>query len=269
MCLVFIAVRENPHYPLIVAFNRDEVYERSTAPAGYWEDSPHILGGRDLQRAGTWAGLTSDGRLGLLTFIREPHVSTESPRSRGLLVADFLRSATEPAAYLQQIHEDRLSYHGFNLVVGNRDALYHYSRATGVITHLEPGLHGLSNADLNTPWFKVRRGKEGLRGILKAESLDVAAIFTLMADRTTAADDDLPRGTGRPIEWEREVSSMLVRTSDYGTRSTTVIAFGSRDDVDLWERSYVGDSVTHFAETHHHMTLPVGVGADPQQEPTN
>ncbi len=56
MCLVLFAYKVHPVYPLIVAANRDEFFQRPTAPAHYWEDQPEILAGRDLEKMGTWMG---------------------------------------------------------------------------------------------------------------------------------------------------------------------------------------------------------------------
>ena len=58
MCIIFFAYKSHPQYKLILAGNRDEFYDRPTRNAGYWWDHPDILGGRDLEKKGTWLGKT-------------------------------------------------------------------------------------------------------------------------------------------------------------------------------------------------------------------
>ena len=72
MCLIFLALNQHPRYKLIVAGNRDEFYHRKTAPAEFWKDQPTVLAGRDLEAMGTWLGITSSGRIAMLTNYRDP-----------------------------------------------------------------------------------------------------------------------------------------------------------------------------------------------------
>jgi len=60
MCLVLVAHRVHPRYPLVLAANRDEFYERPTAPLQVWPDAPEIVAGRDLRGGGTWLGVLED-----------------------------------------------------------------------------------------------------------------------------------------------------------------------------------------------------------------
>ncbi|MBW1950086.1 MAG: NRDE family protein, partial [Deltaproteobacteria bacterium] len=66
MCLLLIAVEAHPEYRLILAGNRDEFYERPTAPAAWWENGSGILAGKDLRAGGTWLGVTRTGRVAAL-----------------------------------------------------------------------------------------------------------------------------------------------------------------------------------------------------------
>ena len=103
MCLALFALHTHPRFPLIVAANRDEFYERPTAPAGFWSESPRILAGRDLKEGGTWLGVTRSGRFAAVTNYRDPREFGENPRSRGLLVRGYLESAEPPLDYLGHV----------------------------------------------------------------------------------------------------------------------------------------------------------------------
>jgi uncharacterized protein with NRDE domain len=83
MCLVLVALRSHAEYPLIVAANRDEFYDRPTDPADFWPDAPTVLGGRDLKAGGTWLGLDTRGRLAAVTNYRQGTRENAAPRSRG------------------------------------------------------------------------------------------------------------------------------------------------------------------------------------------
>ena len=72
MCLILLAYRANEEYPLIIASNRDEYYNRSTEKAHFWKDNLEILGGRDKKYGGTWLGITKTGKIGMLTNYRNP-----------------------------------------------------------------------------------------------------------------------------------------------------------------------------------------------------
>jgi uncharacterized protein with NRDE domain len=157
MCLILFAYRTHPMYPLIVAANRDEFLKRRTAPAQYWEDAPHILAGRDLEKMGTWMGISTIGQFAALTNYRDPNEKTEGNRSRGELVADFLKINANPGSYMEKLTEKREMYPGFNLLAGNVDELFYYSNIENKVYKLEPGIYGISNHLLNTSWPKVER----------------------------------------------------------------------------------------------------------------
>ena len=92
MCLILMAYRVHSDYELLVAANRDEFYDRPTAPLAFWDDHPALLAGRDLQEGGAWMGLSGAGRFAALTNYRDPSTQRSDARSRGLLVSGFLTS---------------------------------------------------------------------------------------------------------------------------------------------------------------------------------
>lgn len=237
MCLINFAYKIDPRYPLIIAANRDEFYKRPTAPAMFWEDAPHVLAGRDLEKMGTWMGVTKQGRFAALTNFREPNQASDQLRSRGELVSGFLREKVHPKEYLKKIQLNRKEYPGFNLVIGDVDSLFYYSNVEDQVKHLQPGIYGLSNHLLNTPWPKVRKGKAGLERCLKHSGPDLEeCLFSSLQYADPAPDEELP-STGVSLEWERKLSPLFIQTPDYGTRSSTLL-FMNHERTKFIERTF-------------------------------
>jgi uncharacterized protein with NRDE domain len=223
MCLVLFAYRMHETYKLIAAANRDEFYDRPTAPAGYWEDHPRVLAGRDLSKGGTWMGISETGRFAALTNYRNPRETTLGTRSRGELAADFLKGSHTPAEYMQEAAEKRLLYPGYNLLTGDENDLYYYSNVQNQVKKLEPGIYGLSNDFLDTDWPKVTRGKAGLSAIIRENDAALPErLFSLLQQADPAPDESLPK-TGLSLEWERLLSPLFIKSTGYGTRSSTVL----------------------------------------------
>lgn len=221
MCLVFLVWHLHPQYPVVVAANRDEFHARPAARAGWWPDHPQILAGRDLQAGGTWLGLTRSGRFAALTNYRDARQRRGDVPSRGALVADMLLAGTsveEGLAYLRDVGD---GYQAFNLLFsdGERLGIFESSRKVG--RELGPGIYGLSNHLLDTPWPKVQDGKTRLQAALSATT-DPEPLLALLRDDRPASDERLPT-TGVSLQWERLLSSAFVRASDYGTRCSTII----------------------------------------------
>lgn len=236
MCLIFLSLQQHPDYKLIVAANRDEFYKRKTAPAHPWEDYPHIIGGRDLEACGTWMGMTKQGKISMVTNYRDPFNIDPTAPSRGQLVSDYLANGDAPKEYMEKVLPNSKQYNGFNLVVGTVNELYYHSNYKGSIEQLSPGLYGLSNHLLNTPWPKVKRGIDKMQTVLKT-AVDAEVLFNVLLDDTIAHDAELP-DTGIGLERERALSSMFIKTNGYGTRCSTVILVDKNDRVEFKERVY-------------------------------
>lgn len=228
MCLILVAWRIHPEYPLVLAANRDEFFARAAAPAGWWHtapDAPAILAGRDLAAGGTWLGITHGGRWAGLTNFRDPARQDPGSPSRGALVADFLTGAESTAAALARLAGQGPRYNGFNLLISDGESLgIHESRANdghGAGRLLAPGLYALSNDLLDTPWPKVCAARSRLTRALLALP-DTAPLIDLLRDDRPAPDNALPR-TGVSLAWERMLSSAFVRAPGYGTRCSTLI----------------------------------------------
>jgi len=243
MCLILLAHRAHPDFRLILAANRDEFHSRPTRAAAFWPESPDVLGGKDLTAGGTWLGVTVEGRWAAVTNFRDASSMEPSPRSRGALVADYLRGQSAPRAYLNTITADAAEFGGFNLLVGDaNEAVWMSNRRTecrGISRlALEPGVFGVSNHLLDTPWHKVVRGKERLQSIVD-ETVQPRpdALLDLLLDTSLAADHDLP-STGVALDLERALSAAFITTPGYGTRSSTALLIGAGGDILFAERTF-------------------------------
>jgi uncharacterized protein with NRDE domain len=236
MCLIFLAVNHHPDFKLIVAANRDEFYNRKTAPAEFWKDNPDVLAGRDLEAGGTWLGITKQGRISMITNYRDPKNINPNAPSRGQLVLDYLTSRVSPEAFLQSLEPTAKSYNGFNLLTGTPDEMWYFSNYRDGAQELRPGLYGLSNHFLETPWPKVEAGKKKMKELL-SKAFKPEDFFSLLYDDKVAADDLLP-DTGVGLERERVLSSMFIKSPGYGTRCSTVVMIDNAHQVFFTERVY-------------------------------
>ena len=228
----------HPDYRLILAANRDEFYNRPTAPLNYWADHPDVLAGRDLKGNGTWLGVTGTGRIAAITNYREPAAHMENTPSRGILIRNFLTGNASPQRYLKAVSKISQAYNGFNLIAGDPAELYYYSNRATRIRQLQPGLYGISNHLIDTAWPKIARGKNLLQGQLSGrEEIDIEKIWEILADRSQPPDDELP-DTGVGLHWERILSPMFIISPDYGTRSSSVVLIDKSGRVTIQERSF-------------------------------
>lgn len=224
MCLAALAIDAHHDWPLIIVANRDEFHARPTQMMQPWIDEPAILGGRDLQAGGTWLGIDHRGRLALLTNVRDPKNNKPHAPSRGQLAEKFLRGENQAQDYLRVLAQDAQRYNGFNLVVIENGLGWHASNYQDpFFVPLEPGVHGLSNALMDTPWPKTQRTSSALANHLFAKApIDPVALSEIMLDTTAVSDDALPN-TGISLARERLLSTPFIVSPDYGTRCTTIV----------------------------------------------
>lgn len=238
MCLLVLAWKSHPRYRLVLAGNRDEFHDRAAAPLNWWQDDPRILGGRDLKAGGTWLGVARSGRFGVVTNYRDLQAPVEGAPSRGNLVPRFLTGATSPKEFLDDLRGAAQRYSGFNLLVGGTRALYYFSnRGPKAPTALAPGVYGLSNHLLNTPWPKLARTRERFAKLLAEPDLAADDLFAMLADREPAPLDDLP-STGLPADWERVVSAPFIVNERYGTRCSSLLLVERNGRTVLHERRF-------------------------------
>ena len=239
MCLILFAWRSHPQYKLLVAANRDEFYARPTAPAHFWNDAPHILAGRDLEQGGTWLGITTSGRFAALTNVRKLQAPLGT-LSRGLLVSDYLNSDATPEQFLHKLQPELSNYSPFNILLGDGEHLY-YGNSAGDACELQPGVYGLSNAALDTPWPKVATGKQALHQLITQEVMatepDAEQLFELLADNNQANDTELP-DTGVGIALEKQLSPRFIHFDTYGTRCSTVVMQSHSGEIVFLEKQF-------------------------------
>ncbi len=243
MCLIFLAIRKHPKYKLVVAANRDEFYQRQTARAGFWDDHPEILGGRDLEAGGTWMAVNKKGKLAMVTNYRDLRNLKSNAPSRGHLVSDFLIDNHDVESYLQGIEPGASEYNGFNLIIGDSNRLGYLSNYKKGIEILTDGIYGLSNGLLDSNWPKVNRGKDEFVSRL-SQDMNAESLFEMLYNEERAPDEQLP-DTGLDLERERAVSSMFIKSPGYGTRCSTVVLIDNKNNVEFSERVYDLETFDH------------------------
>jgi uncharacterized protein with NRDE domain len=240
VCLLMVAVGQHPDWPLVLAANRDEFHRRPTAHAAFWGDAPHVLAGRDLEGGGTWMGVTRSGHVAALTNYRDPARMRRDAPSRGMLVGDYLRNPPGDADQVERLQQTAAEHNGYNLLFGRVDSLLVFSNVDGRIHSLGPGIHGLSNHLLNSPWPKVERARQGIDEVLTDPGDDpVDRLMALLADRTPAPDASLP-DTGVGLAAERALSPIFLQipAMGYGTRSSTVVLVDGRRNLTFVEERF-------------------------------
>lgn len=260
MCLILFAWRSHPDYPLVVAANRDEFYERNTEAIAWWPEHPHILAGRDcadvIGSPGTWLGFTKSGRFAALTNVRSPSEKKPDARTRGELSLRYLTSKQRPDTFIDQNAKQFDHYNGFNLLmadlsdpnnaemhwVSNRLMMGNNIRPRKVFPKnaLNPGVYGLSNAMLDTPWPKVNHRVAAFAQVLamdKGELKNAEQYLHVLSDNREACSHELPN-TGVNRDWEKALSAAFIKTPSYGTRSSTVLRVRKDGQFEMVERRF-------------------------------
>lgn len=222
MCLILFAIQPNSDYELVVATNRDEYYARETQMAGFWDDYPNLLAGKDLEAGGTWLGITRNGRFAAVTNFRETPSPETPPRSRGDLTRNFLLDDMHPVHYLESLMDKSHEFKGFNLLVGQGGAYYYFSNQSLEIIQLKSGFYGLSNQLLNCDWPKVRQGRTRLESLVSSD-FNQDGLFELLNDKGNA----------------QAFSASFIESSEYGTCASTVLKIKAAGQVCFEERNYL------------------------------
>ena len=249
MCLIVFAWQVHPQYRLILAGNRDEAHRRPTQDAHWWPDVESILAGRDLQAGGTWLAVSKNGRFATVTNFREGQTGKAGRKSRGALVTDFITESVSTEKYEPSIAND--DYAGFSLLISDGKSMSYLSNRDELEGNLDPGIYGLSNASLDTPWSKVLRAKAGLESLINEGSVNETELMRLLADRTPASVDDIEAGD-LPFEIARGLTAPFIVAPDYGTRSSSTVLWGKDGVIEFRERRFdssgktTGDSRYRF-----------------------
>jgi uncharacterized protein with NRDE domain len=256
MCLIVLAYRVHPDYPIVIAANRDEFYDRPTLALDDWSGESNIVAGRDLEGGGTWMGIHRNGRLAALTNYREPGVRIANAPSRGHLVSDFLQGNETLDHYLNKIKSMGPHYNGFNLILSEGRRWVYYSNRGGAPQELQPGVYGLSNHLLDTPWPKVAQSCRAMKAHLSSQQPPgVKDLLEMLQDRSVPPDADLPH-TGVGLEWERRLGAVFIHSDIYGTRSSTVLLVASDGTARVCERTF--DRGGFVGEVDRTLRLPDG-----------
>ncbi len=257
MCLILFAYDSHRKYRLVLAANRDEFYDRPTQPIAFWDEAPSILAGRDLKAQGTWLGITRNGRISAITNFRDPASHMDHAPSRGSLVKDFLTGDKTPYRYLDKVKAIGQKFNGFNLLAGDQTDLRYTSNRLKTVKKMKPGLCGLSNHLMDTPWPKVQKGKAALENLLESNTeIDPEDLFSILADRTLPPDHALP-DTGVGLDWERLLSPLFITSADYGTRSTSIILIDKDGKAIIAERTFVPEGHKNFKQTTRQFSFTI------------
>ena len=238
MCLIYVAWRSHPRYGLVVAANRDELHARPAAPAHWWDDAPRMLAGRDLEAGGTWLGVTAEGRFAAITNYHDPASHRAGAPSRGALVSGFLTGSESAPNYLERILQDARACNGFSLLAMDGDTLAFASNRAHDLVRLTPGIHGLSNHLLDTPWPKVTTGKAELKRLLAEPDLQVSDLLALLAPHLPPGEESLRADIGGDLEPMRWRSARFILGPAYGTRTSTVVLLDADGGGVFVERSF-------------------------------
>ena len=234
MCLIAFAWRAHKDYPLIVAANRDEFHARPTEDAHWWPDYPNILAGRDLQAGGTWLAASNSGRFATITNYREQSLTPANYHSRGDLVTQFMTSDRDALNYSREI--DGAHYAGFNLLTADEHSLSYVSNRGDSAIELPPGVYGLSNASLDTPWSKLTRTRQQLTELIRSDKVSEASLLGALSNRETAIEDASSEHPS--LERARAITAPFIVTSDYGTRCSTVVLWHTSGKKEFAEQRF-------------------------------
>jgi uncharacterized protein with NRDE domain len=250
MCLLLVSFQPDSEYPWVVASNRDEFLNRPTLAAHFWSDHPQILGGRDAKENGTWLAVTKSGKFAALTNYRDPTRHAGGKKSRGWVVNDCLLARDPTERFLAKLMMRADEYNDFNLMVGTSRELFFYSNPHRSAQNLPPGVYGVSNQDLDSPWPKLNEAKYRFeKALTEPDDQTAERIFEILTNASRYEDSLLP-DTGIGLEWERRLSSIFIPGPDYGTRSSTVISMAKSGRIRFEERTYEGDSSKFQAIRH-------------------
>lgn len=235
MCLIVFSWHAHPAYRLVLAANRDEYHARPARDAHWWPDQPDVLAGRDLQAGGTWLAVNRRGKFAAITNYREMQRTTGRLRSRGEIVSRFVSGDRQPDEFASAI--DGSHYAGYSLLAADRRQLVYTSNRSEQPSFIEPGVYGLSNANLDTPWPKLIRTRTALQDLITANAVDENALLRILADPTPAPVGELD-DSELPFTLARALSAPFIAAGDYGTRCSTTLLWTYDDVVEVTERTF-------------------------------
>jgi uncharacterized protein with NRDE domain len=238
MCLILVAFKTVQDYPLLIAANRDEFHARPAQKADWWPDDADILGGRDLQAGGTWLAVHRSGKFAAVTNYRDADASKRSKRSRGLLASDFLQGTLGPSEYIETLRGD--DFAGFNLLLSDGHTLAYLSNRSATSGELSPGVYGLSNATLDTPWEKVERSRNRLQELIDSNKVNESSLLRILADPQKGPVGEV-QSSRLPFATAHAITAPFIVLPEYGTRCSTVVLVDQYARWSLTERRFAAD----------------------------
>ncbi|NP_001167100.1 transport and Golgi organization protein 2 homolog isoform X2 [Salmo salar] len=264
MCIIFFKFDPRPAsknaYRLILAANRDEFYNRPSKAADFWASNSEILSGLDLEEGkegGSWLGINKRGKLAALTNYLEGRPNPDA-QGRGFLVSNFLTDQSQDSySYLKRVSSEGHLYNGFNLLTAEFKAkedtvCYYGNRGSAEPIRLNPGIYGLSNSLLETPWRKLQHGKRLFTSVvnqtLPCDSLVHDLLNVLNNEELNTPDPaQESQGEGYSSHMLRSLSSVCVRSPHYGTRTNTIILIDASGNVTFTERTMLNCDVSQWS----------------------
>lgn len=236
MCLITLALNKSSTFRLAILANRDEFSDRATSAATFHDTSIY---GTDLLKGGTWLGLNRNGKLAAVTNFRNPAKNSDSKRSRGFLVTDFLNNNLTLEEYAASVILQKEQFNPFNLLLFDQEEMLYLSNmGNGEPIKITEGFHSLSNSYLDSKWPKELKSRNRLKKALtERDDFEPADFLRIMLDKEKTADSLLP-DTGVGVEWERKLSPVFIEDKDYRTRSTTLILIDHKNRVQFIEMTH-------------------------------
>ncbi|XP_026178041.1 transport and Golgi organization protein 2 homolog isoform X2 [Mastacembelus armatus] len=275
MCIIFFKFDPRPAsknaYRLILAANRDELYSRPSKAADFWGTNSDILSGLDLEygkEGGSWLGISKRGKLAAITNYMEGRPNPDA-QGRGFLVSNYLMDKDlDSYTYLKKVSTEGHLYNGFNLITAEFKAkqdimCYYGNRGSPEPIHLKPGIYGLSNSLLDTPWKKLLHGKRHFTSIVNDQSLSgdglVQELLNVLTNEELNTPDSVQeqQGVAYSKPMIKALSAVCVRSPDYGTRTNTIILVDAEDNVTFTERTMLNSDTSKWSTSSFQFKLQV------------
>nr|XP_034953737.1 transport and Golgi organization protein 2 homolog isoform X2 [Zootoca vivipara] len=257
---------------LILAANRDEFYHRPSKSADFWDGSNEILSGLDMEEGkegGTWLGISKKGKLAALTNYMQPKTD-KNAKGRGALVTNFLTSDLDSYSYLKKVALEGHLYNGFNLIAADLnttkgDVIWYYGNKGGPEpVFLNPGVYGLSNSLLDTPWKKLQYGKQLFTDVIRhSQDLVKEDLVQELIKVMNNQDPQLPdpaiedQGKDYVLPILNKYAAVCVRCPNYGTRTNTVILIDAVGHVTFTERTMLNADVDQWKTSTYQFKLQI------------
>lgn len=265
MCIIFFKFDPRPAsknaYRLILAANRDEFYNRPSKAADFWGTNNEVLSGLDQEygkEGGSWLGINKRGKLAAITNYMEGRPNPDA-QGRGFLVSNYLTDNNgDSYSYLKKVSTEGHLYNGFNLLTAEfrakQDTVCYYgNRGSAEPVHLKPGIYGLSNSLLDTPWKKLLEGKRHFTNVVSDQSLScdglVQELLNILNNEELNAPDPVQdlQGAGYSSAMIKALSAVCVRSPHYGTRTNTIILIDGEGNVNFTERTMLDCDTTKWS----------------------